>query len=115
MDERSLRRELAAIEQKLSELSECEQRSLEKLFEQQDSSDDGASPLAAPRHRRGSFAALPGAISSASFRPGELREAAESLEIQTELQRQHYEQALLSSNLQIVDGRPCGCLCFRVV
>ena len=106
MDEQSLRREMAEIEHRLSELRDSERRSLEQLFEQQESSEDGQSPT--PRERRGSFVALPGVICSSSFRPGELRMAAETLEAETEVQRQQYEQASLALELLLEQKRALG-------
>ena len=106
MDEQSLRRELAEIERRLSELRDSERRSLEQLFEQQESSEDGLSPT--PRERRGSCVALPGVICSSSFRPGELRMAAETLEAETDFQRQQYEQASLALELLLEQKRALG-------
>jgi hypothetical protein len=117
MDERSLRDELAAIERKLGELSDSQQRSLEQLFEQQEnrhSEDDSSnlapktSPVPGRRQRRGSFMALPGVICSASFDPGELRSAAETIEAETDAQRRQYEQASLALELLLEQKRALG-------
>lgn len=56
----------------------------------------------------GSVAVLPGVISSASFRPGELRRAAQSLELEAEVQRQQYEQVSLALELLLEQKRALG-------